>query len=153
MTIQWLWGACLLFIAGCFLIAFRRRRLWMPGFRVYAVHRESIHFAEPANFCTDCGGLLSWLSQSMTHAADCPRLTGERCPLCDKPKRMAHVCHYCGFAGFVIVFDFKFPPSESSSRLVHADPANRAASLPRANQAKDGSPLSCEDFEAERNPE
>jgi hypothetical protein len=152
----YLYTACVLFILGCWsLTFFLRRRI-----RVHTVHRDSIFFPEstflcadlvlgrqpatgvsdPAQWCTDCG----WQGE-MGHAADCPRVTGQRCPRCDKPKRAAHVCHYCGFAGFVIVFDFAFSPARKR-RLVSDAPAKPA------NQAKDGS-LSCEDFESDRRPE
>ena len=144
---EYLWIACIIFIFYCWLfVFFCRRRI-----RIQAVHRDSIYFPDapficadlvldrqPVNgvrdpnlsWCTDCG----WQGE-MGHALDCPRITGACCPRCDKPKRTAHVCHYCGFAGFVIIFDFKFPPTQRS-RPVSADPAKPA------NHAKDGSSLS-----------
>jgi hypothetical protein len=120
--IQYLWLGCGAFFVGCWSVTlFLRRRI-----RFHAVHRASIHFplshfecgylvGQPETFpagrswCTDCGR-----QADVGHSADCPRITGERCPMCEKPKRTAHVCHYCGFAGFVIMFDLKKPSAISS---------------------------------------
>lgn len=114
-ALGWLYSACAFFVPFCWALTFLLRR----RVRFQSAHRRSVHFplshfrcaeanaapgggADSAG-CSDCGG-----GEDKTgHSADCPRITGERCPRCEKPKRTAYVCHYCGFAGFVIIFDLK----------------------------------------------
>jgi hypothetical protein len=167
-ALDWaLWFAVLFCCALPFVI-----RRYIRRVRIHSVFRPSIHLPErpflcadlvlnrkPCNgvaeawkgWCTDCG----WAG-SMGHALDCPQLTGEICPRCAKPKRTQHVCHYCGFAGFVIIFGFPQQaslrlPAGKSVRLVSEEVP--AAASNTANEAKDSSPLSCEDFEVERSHE
>jgi hypothetical protein len=117
-TLDWILWFSVLFCCALPLVLRRLRRI-----RVHTVHRDSVHFPNrpflcpdlilerkplapgataAEGWCTDCG----WED---AHALDCPRVTGETCPKCGKPKRTQYVCHYCNFAGFVIIFDFPSP--------------------------------------------